>query len=361
MKRALVQFGLCLFTVGIGAAVVYLFALAPMRAAALAPPEPTPAQPGTNVHVEVIAPAVFEDMLYLTGQALAWEQIDIASEGNGNLEEQKVEVGQAVKKGDVLFHIDTIAIQSDLAQAQARVKLAQQERARAEGLRKSGVASPQLLDQALAEETLASAVLRSLEVRLERSITRAPIDGVISSLHKEFGEYVDFGTPLCEIVQSDRLKVVIPVPERDIARFAVGNSVAIGFDAFPDQQFTGTIYRIQPTADLATRTYPIEIELPNADGQLRPGMTARAAMVRERHNDAITVPLFAIRPMENQYFVVLEKEGTAHLRQITPGKMNGDRVHVLSGLAAGERLIISGQRDLREGAPVVVRELPAPN
>jgi membrane fusion protein (multidrug efflux system) len=361
MMRAMVQFGLCLLTVGIGVAVVYFFALAPMRAAALAPPEPTPPQPGTNVHVEVLVPAVFEDMLYLTGQALAWEQIDIASEGNGNLEAQKIEVGQAVKKGDILFHIDTIAIQADLAQAQARVKLAQQERTRAEGLRKSGVASPQLLDQALAEETLASAALRALEVRLERSITRAPIDGVISSLHKELGEYVDFGTPLCEIVQSDRLNIAIPVPERDIAKFALGDSVAVSFDAFPDKQFTGTIFRMQPTADLATRTYPIEIELPNPDGLLRPGMTARAAMVRERYTDAITVPLFAIRPMENQYFVVLEKEGIAHLRQIMPGKMNGDRVHVLSGLAAGERLIISGQRDLREGAPVIVRELPAPN
>jgi multidrug efflux pump subunit AcrA (membrane-fusion protein) len=79
-------------------------------------------------------------------------------------------------------------------------------------------------------------------------------------------------------------------------------------------------------------------------------------MVRERIEDAITVPLFAIRPMENQYFVMIEQEGVAHMRQIMPGKLNGDRVHVLSGVAAGDRLIVSGHRELREGAAVVVRE-----
>lgn len=358
MKRVLLQSLLCLITAGLGAAVVYLFAFAPMRAAASAPPAPAPATPGTNVRVETIIPAPFEDKLYLTGQALAWERIDISSEGNGNLELQRVEIGQAVKKGEELFHIDTIAIQSELAQAKARLSLAQQELERMEGLRKSGVASPQALDQAETEELLAQATLRSLEVRLERSIVRAPIDGVISTLHKELGEYVDFGTPLCEIVQTDRLNAVIPVPERDIPRFAKGNEVTIRFDAFPGREFTGAIFRMQPTADLATRTFPVEIELPNPDGLLKPGMTARAEMVRERIEGAITVPLFAVRPMENQYFVVLEKDGVAQVRQIIPGKLSGDRVHVVSGLQAGERLIVSGQRDLRDGAPVVVRDTP---
>jgi membrane fusion protein (multidrug efflux system) len=359
MKRGIVNLILCLLTAGIGALIVYVFALLPMRAAASAPPEAAPPHAGTNVHVSPLAPSVFEDMLYLTGQALAWEQIDIGSEGNGNIEMQRIEIGQQVKKGEELFHIDTISIQSDLAQAKARLTLAEQELKRMEGLRKSGVGSPQAQDQATAERDLALAALRSLEVRLERSVVRAPIDGVVSAVHKELGEYVDFGTPLCEIVQTDRLNAVVPVPEKDIARFAVGASVSIRFDAFPDRVFEGTIFRMQPTADLATRTYPVEIELPNPDGQLKPGMTARAAMVRERIEDAITVPLFAIRPMENQYFVVVEQDGVARFRQIVPGKMNGDRVHVLSGLTAGERLIVSGQRDLRDGAAVVVRDAPA--
>jgi membrane fusion protein (multidrug efflux system) len=356
MKQFALSFVLCAVTVAVGSGLVYFFAVLPARAAAEAPPEPQPPTPGTNVHVEVLAPAPFEDILYLTGQALAWETIDISSEANGRIDTQEIEIGEAVKKGDELFQIDTVAIQADHAHAKASLALAQEELKRAEGLRKSGVAAPQLLDQARTEEQLAQVALRSVQVRLDRSTVRAPIDGVVSVLHKELGEFADFGTALCEIVQTDRLNAAIPVPEREIGRFKEGDQVRIRFDAIPDKAYEGTIFRIQPTADLVTRTYPVEIEIQNPEGEMKPGMTARAEMVRERIEDAITVPLFAIRPMENQYFVMIEQEGVAHMRQIMPGKLNGDRVHVLSGVAAGDRLIVSGHRELREGAAVVVRE-----
>lgn len=358
MKRILISIALCATTIGAGVILVYYFAVLPARAAAAQPPATKPAAPGTNVHVQVLEPKPFDDLLHLTGQALAWERIEVASEGAGNILKQNIEIGAAVSKGDILFEIDTIAIQADNAQAKARHILAQEELKRVEALTKSGVASPQALDQARSEERVALAALRATETRFNRSIVPAPLDGVVSDLLKERGEYVDFGTPMVELVQIDRLNAVIPVPERDIPRFNLGDSVEIQFDAFPGETFTGTIFRIQPSADLTTRTYPVEVELPNPDGRLRPGMTARAAMVRERHPDAIVIPLFAIRPMENQYFVVLEQDGFAHLRQVVPGKISGDQVHILSGLSAGERLIVSGHRDLREGVPVVVHDKP---
>lgn len=361
MKRFAISLALCLVTLGAGAVLVYFFAVLPAVEAKNRPPETKPEAPRTNVHVITLETAPFEDVLQLTGQALAWERIQVGAEGAGNILKQHVEIGDPVKKGDLLFEIDTISIDADNAQAKARHKLAQEELRRVEGLAKSGVAPPQALDQARAEERVALAALRATETRYSRSEVRAPIDGVVDDLLKETGEYVDFGTAMCALVQTDRLNAVIPVPERDIPQFKVGDSVEVRFDAFPGEDFSGTIFRIQPSADLATRTYPVEVELPNPEGKLRPGMTARAAMVRKVHEDAIVVPLFAIRPMENQYFVVLEQDGFAHLRKIIPGKISGDVVHIVSGLSPGERLIVSGQRDLREGAPVAVQDRPESN
>ncbi|MBI1319771.1 MAG: efflux RND transporter periplasmic adaptor subunit [Candidatus Hydrogenedens sp.] len=352
MTRIFINAAVCVAIAAAGGFVVYQATLpGPAQAEAV-----TTTVPPTNVEVVTLEPRPFSDMLYLTGQLLAWEDIGISAEANGVIEWQGIEVGQQLHKGDELYHIDTTAVQADYARAKAQAELARAEMKRTEGLRQSGVASSQVFDQAAAELKLAEAGLRTTEIRLERSIVRAPIDGVVSSLTKELGEFADFGMELCRLVRVDILNSVIPVPERDIPHFKVGQEVDIRFDALPDQVFTGEIFRIAPKADTSTRTFPVEIEIDNAEGVLRPGMTARASLVRQVFEDAIVVPVFAVRAMENQYFVMVEQDGTAHTRAIIPGRLQGSDVQVLEGLHAGERLIVSGHRELRDGAPVAVRD-----
>jgi membrane fusion protein (multidrug efflux system) len=352
MYRYLISAVVCVVIAGAGAAITYTVTRPGAALADTAPVE----VPATNVEVRPLSPQPFQDRLHLTGQVFAWEDIGISSEANGVIEYQNVEIGKLVSKGDELYRIDTVSIQADHAQAKAQAELARSEMKRTEGLRSGGVASPQAFDQHAAELKLAEAALRATEVRLERSIVRAPIDGVVSVLSKELGEFADFGTELCRLVRVDKVNAIIPVPERDIPFFALGDTVEMQFDAFPEQTFSGTIFRIAPKADAATRTFPVEIELPNADGVLRPGMTARASLVRQVFEEAIVVPIFAVRALENQYFVMVEENGIARSRAIIPGRLQGSEVQVLEGLAAGERLIVSGHRELRDGAPVTVRE-----
>jgi len=354
--RMLTSIGVCLALICAGAGVLYVLVFSQPPASAQQETAPPPALPEVSVRIDELRPQPFEDLLYLTGQLLAWEDLVISAEANGNVEWQGVEIGDEVAAGDELYRIDTVSIQADYARAAARLELAQEELQRYEGLQASGVGSAQAYDQARAEAKLARAELRSNEVRLERSIVRAPIDGVISMLEKEQGEFVDFGTALCGLVQIDRLNAAIPVPEKDIPFFSVGDTVVLRFDALPDREFEGTIFRIAPTADLATRTYLVEIEVQNDDRLLRPGMTARASMVRRIFEDSIVVPIFAIRALENQYFVMVEQDGIAHVRPIVPAQLQGNLVRVGSGLSAGDRLIISGHRELRDGAPVRVQE-----
>ncbi len=308
----------------------------------------------TKVRIQVLEPATVEDSLKLTGQLIPWKSITISAEANGNIEQQHVERGDIVKAEQELFHIDTINIRANHRQAEARSTLAEQELKRIKGLQKSGISSPQALDQAMSERTFAAADLAATEVRFQRSVVYAPFDGVVDELFREENEFVDFGTELLRIIQLDKLKAIVPIPERDIVFFSEGDKVDLQLEALPDSSFTGTIYRINPSADRATRTFPVEIEVDNSNAKLKPGMTIRATLVRQHFEDAIVVPIYSVLAMENQRFAVVEQEGVAHWRAIEVAGLQGSMVHVSSGLEVGEHLIVKGQRELRDGQLVEV-------
>lgn len=308
----------------------------------------------TRVEIEALTTTTVEDTLHLTGQLVPWKSIVISAEANGNIEQQHVERGDVVAAEQELFHIDTTNIRATYKQAAARNSLAAQELKRVQGLQKSGISSPQAYDQAQTERTLAAAELAASEVRLERSVVYAPFDGVVDQLFREENEFVDYGTDLLRIIQLDRLKAIVPVPERDIIHFDVGDTVELQLEALPDSSFTGTIFRISPSADRATRTFGVEVEIDNSDGKLKPGMTIRAKFVRQNFENAIVIPIYSVLALENQRFAVVEEDGVARWRSIKVAGLQGSLVHVASGLEAEDRLVVKGQRELRDGQPVVV-------
>ena len=348
--RFLASLLLCALVVGAGAGVV--FAVKTLRPPQ-APPPPVETPP-VNVRVRVIAPAVVEDAILLTGRIEPLEELTVSAEASGEIEWLEVDVGDRVKEGQELARIDTARLQTVYDQAAARKNLAAQELARMRNLEKGGIASPQNLDQASAESDMAAADLSAAKIQLEKSRVYAPMAGIISQRTRRQGEFTDNGSPLLRIVQVDRVKTLVGVPERDINRFALDDEVHLTLDALPDRTFTGRIGKLPPTADLATRTFVAEILLDNPEGLLKPGMTARVRMVREIFPDAVAVPLFAVLTLENQRFVMVEEGGVARVRPVELGVLQGDMVHVKSGLAAGDRLIVTGQRDLRDGRRVTV-------
>lgn len=320
-------------------------------------PPPPAETPPVNVKVRVIRPALVEDTLLLTGRIEPLEEATVSAEASGVVEWLGVDVGDTVKKGQEIARIDTSRIQTVYDQAAARKNLAVQELARMRDLAKGGIASPQNLDQLRTQFELAEADLAAAKILLDKSRAHAPFDGVVSHRARRQGEFTDNGAPLLRMVQTHQVKVFVGVPERDINRFSLGDEAALTLDAIPDQTFTGRIHRLPPTAELATRTFVTELLLDNADGMLKPGMTARVRMVRDTYPDAVAVSLFSVLTLENQRFVVVEEGGMAQVRPVTLGVLQGDMVHVLSGLAPGDRLIVSGQRDLREGRRVNVTEV----
>ncbi|MBI2433816.1 MAG: efflux RND transporter periplasmic adaptor subunit [Candidatus Hydrogenedentes bacterium] len=352
--RSLYTLLLCLLILGLGAGVVGGVLASRQEDPTKAAASGAAATKVVNVRVETLVAAPFEESLLLTGRIDPWEEVLLSAEAAGVIEWQGIEEGQRIAKDQELIRIDTSSVEVLMDQAKARERLTTQELERIHDLRTSGISSPQDYDRALTDRDLAAAEMNAAKTRLSKSVVSAPLDGIVDRLYEEQNEFVDVGKPLVRLVQIERVKAMLGIPERDLPRFHVGDEVQIMLDALPEIPYTGRIYRIATSGDLATRTFLAEIELQNPEARLKPGMTLRARLVRERYAEAIAVPIFAIISLENQRFAVLEKDGLARLQPIEVGAIEGNLVHVTSGLHAGDRLIVEGHRDLREGAAVQV-------
>jgi len=309
------------------------------------------------VKVQVLKPALLEDRLVLTGNIAPWERVTLSAQVSGQIELQDAQQGQEITKGQELFRIDTKAVQARMDQVRAHLTLANQEYERAQRLVDQKVGSTQSLDSARAARDAAEAELRALRIQFNNSVIATPFDGVVDYVFKKQDEFVDVGAPLVRLVQVHKVKMAAGIPERDIACFKLGDAVRVFVDALADRVFPGTLYRLAPSADDATRTFAAEVELDNTQGLLRPGMVARAAFVRSSYPDALVVPIFALLTLGEQRCVAVEDAGVARLRPVEIGIVQGDSVQITQGLAPGERLIVVGQRDLREGDRVQVQEI----
>jgi membrane fusion protein (multidrug efflux system) len=166
---------------------------------------------------------------------------------------------------------------------------------------------------------------------------------------------------VAKIVQTDRVKILANVPEKDVGFCKRGQDVGI----FPgevrfDQMTQGKIYYVGMTGDPVARTYRTYVEMDNRSGKLRPGMIVRVGLIRQQIEKALAAPLYAIVDRGDRKAVFVEKDGRAVLRYVTPGIMEQDKVQVTSGLSEGDHLIVVGHRDLVDGVEVKVEGTAQP-
>jgi membrane fusion protein (multidrug efflux system) len=352
--KIFVGIALCVLIVVLGFGIMMSTAL--FKPAEVTVAETTPATKATNVHVQALKESTVQDLVILTGVLVPWKEVTLSAEASGSIESMNVDDGDPVEAGQKLIKIDTTAMRTVYNQAAARAKLAEMELERIQNLRKNDISSPQDLDRARTDRDIAQADIRAAQIQLDKSIVTAPLSGIADEVFKEQEEYVDIGNPLLRIMEVDRLKGLIGIPERDMLHFHAGDEVRIAPDALQGETRTGVIHRIGSSANMTTRTFLAEIEVDNTDRQLKPGMTIRAHLVRSEFQNAIEIPIFAVLSLENQRFAVIEEEGIARLRFIEVGNVQGGMVHVMKGLSAGDRLITSGHRELRDGDPVKIQE-----
>jgi multidrug efflux pump subunit AcrA (membrane-fusion protein) len=201
----------------------------------------------------------------------------------------------------------------------------------------------------------AQAALRLAEAELQNAVITAPISGVISHRHVDPGAYIADNTAMVTIVDMDTVKISTPISERDIGRIQPGLRARIRVDAYPEDGFAGTVQRVSPTIDPASRSGEVEIVVANAGHRLKPGMFAKVTLILQQKHDVLVIPRAALRMSEKGAAVFVVHDDKAHLRQVTLGLQNDTEVEILDGgLTPGTDIVLAGHHGLKHQAPVKV-------
>jgi len=339
-------------------AVIILVAVAVLAGIAKMPTPDRTVEPGetpaVNVKVmEVVSEQDFTDSFVLPAVIEPNRVVTISAEVAARVERIGPQEGDLVKAGDLLIRLNDELIRPQFDSAEAQVKRDEIEFERMETLVKENATSRRDLDNATTDLAASKAQLAEVRARLERTKIYTPLTGVLNDLPIEKGEYVDAGKPVAEVVDMAVVNVVVDVPERDIAFFAVGQEAEVLLQSKGQERSAqGTITYINELADPQTRSTAMEITLDNRDRTLRSGQIVRVHLTRRTLNGAILIPLLAVIPQEVGYAVYVVTDSLAQRRDVELGIIKGDRVHVEEGLSSGETLIIDGHRLVAPGQKV---------
>jgi RND family efflux transporter MFP subunit len=270
--------------------------------------------------------------------------------------------GQTVRAGQEIAAVDPTDYRLALEQASAQSDRAAHDRDRNKALLATGGIAPADMDHLESGARQSAAVADLAKKRLTDTHLTAPISGIIARRAIEVGTTVAPGQAAFTIVDLDPVRVRVGVPESDIGHVTEGATAGVRIPAL-DTSFAGRVSLIGVAADPATRSYTVEISVPNRARRLRAGMVAEASITTSATKSALMVPAAAVLHdggvNGTTIVYVLDRDSTtttrAHARRVTTGIARGDSLEITSGLAVNDRVVVAGQQRLREGAAVKVQ------
>jgi RND family efflux transporter MFP subunit len=362
-----------------------------------------PVAEAPTVPVAVVGPATLQNNIVLSAEFEPFQDVDVMAKVAGYVRDIRVDIGSHVKTGDVLAVLEVPEIQDELqkakagvAAAQANVVTDQADVQRAEAAAKiahisyqrindvatknKGLVPRQDVDVAQSRDTEAVAQLASAKSELQAAedsksaadseyaragammqyaTIRAPFDGIVTKRYANTGSMIQAGIssetqamPLVRLAQYDVLRLTLPVPVTDAAEIKDGESVDV-IVSNPSRSIRGKISRYAGSVQMATRTMDTQVDVPNADGSLLPGMYAEVHLHLADRPNVMSVPVDAVdglgTSVEQAYVV---RNGVVHVVQVTTGLQTPTRLEILSGLKAGDQVIVGRHSGLSEDEKV---------
>jgi HlyD family secretion protein len=325
--------------------------------------------------------------LSVVGNLIGEATVDVAPKMGGRLTSIPVKLGDQVRRGQVIGKIEDREIIEQVRQAEASHRVAEAtirqreadlnlaltnvERSRnlygrqllpkqtlddAEARYTSAVAQ---VDLARAQLSQSEARLQELRINLANTNVVSPVDGFVAKRNVDAGAWVSQNAPLVAVVDISSLRMVANVVEKDLRMVSVGDPAVIEVDAFPGEKFSGRIARVSPILDPATRTAPMEIEIPNREFRLKPGMYAKVNLQVEAKENVLLVPKLSVIDSEGQRGVYqASDQNRAVFKPVKVGLEDTERVEILDGLAEGETIISVGAGALRRNDELTIAGQP---
>jgi membrane fusion protein (multidrug efflux system) len=308
------------------------------------------------VKVSTLAKTKIARTIDYTATILPFEEVNMAPSTPGRIDKIYVEVGDKVNKGDDLFLMD----RTQLYQLELQLSSLSKELSRLDTLLKSGSAKQQQYDQM---KTQYDVTKTNVDFMKENTLLKAPFYGVVTGKYFENGEMYS-GSPttstgrsaVVTVMQVNPLKVNVSITEQYYPLIRMGMKAEITSDVYKNDKFTGSVYRISPTINSGTRSFNVELELPNKNDLLKPGMYVRVSMdLGEVETFVVPANTVLVQEGTNIRYVFTEKNNVAERIEVTLGKRFDDQLEIISAnLKEGDRLITEGQARLINGDKIEI-------
>lgn len=285
-----------------------------------------------------------------TAEIQPWAENSVMPAAQGvHIDRILVDVGQKVNRGQLLVTLDP----TQYNQQQVVLQNMQTDYDRLLPVFKAGGISAQQIEQSRTQLAVQKEVVRNLAKNIR---VTSPLTGVVTARNNDPGDLYA-GQPILHLMQIDQLKVVVHIAEQFYANVKVGMPVNLFMEIYPNRTFKGTVSRIYPALDPATRTFTVEVKVPNGDQALRPGMYARTVFDMGSHTGTLISDVAVQKQSgsSERYIYVVEGDSVAVRRVVRTGRQVGDQVDILSGVAAGEQIAVTGFTRLADGAKVQVK------
>lgn len=311
-------------------------------------------KPPVNTITYSVAPTTISDRINLPGAIEPWTRLNLLSKIGGSVTEVNVKEGDRVKKGDILAKIEVTDYKIALTRAEAAYKLARADFKRDQSIYDKGVIPTATLEANSTRMQTAKADYENAKLMLSRTAVKSPMEGVIRRMDAKIGLQLSVGDPIAEILQIDRMKGVIGIPESDVTAVKKLDSVDITIQALGNKTIQAKKYFLPPSPETIARLYNLELEIDNSSSDILAGMFIRADIVKSTVENALTIPFYSVISRNDEQYVFLDNEGVAEKKFIELGIMEAWMVQVTAGLQPGDKILVEGHRDVEDGQKINV-------
>jgi len=311
---------------------------------------------GTPVRIWKLKLKPFSEYLQITGTVAARNRINLVAEESGTLRKIIKDKGSIVRAGDTLAIIENRIIQASYNEAKAALNQAELDYSSKKVLHeKRAISENEYLSAKYGlERALAAYELNT--ARYSKLTITAPINGYVNDRMYDLGAFTMPNTPIFDFIDNAYMKITAGVAERFMNDIKIGKPVQISFDAFPDLVMESKISYINKSIDKDSRTFKIELKIPNPERKLAPQMIADLKVLRRSYEDQIVIPLDAVIESESGRYVFVASEDNKAIKVPLELLVIYEDSVLVDGLEPNQQLVVTGQQELTEGDPLMVEK-----
>lgn len=324
-----------------------------------------------KVKVEKVKKGEFIKKLNYKGTVSPWKRANIGPDVSGRIDKILKKEGDVVRKGALLAQLDTTTMELQKKQVEAALEVANASYKDAKLnfdrikklYEKNAVSQMQFEKTQLALEAAdthkksAEANLNVLKHTLKNSYMTAPFDGIITSKNHEEGDMINpmmgMSTGVLTLMDLSKVKINLNIPAEDIEKVKINQHCRVIIDTLPDEQFPGKVYSKNLAADPVSKTFKVDILVPNPEIKIKAGVFAEVRIEISKKEDVLLLPHSAV--VEEKY-VVLYNDGKAKVIEVQVGDKNEEFFEILSGITRGQSVVVEGNYDLKDGALITIKE-----